>query len=468
MESLEYNVCSKCIGDAYLAKEIIKTGQKSKCSYCKMRRISISLGELANRVELAISQHYFRTSPEPSDWESALMRDKESDYDWERSGIPLDELVQSITDVSSEIADDIVEILDSKHSDFESDILGEETEFAADSYYDEKSVDATTWELEWESFKNSLKHESRYFNKSAERLLSNIFKDIETLLTPTGNSVIVDAGPNSNYSSIYRSRVFQSTEKLKDALIAPDIHLGPPPAVIASAGRMNARGISVFYGSTNPMAALAEVRPPVGSKVIIAEFEIIRRLRLLDLQALNKVHMRDSIFNPNYSDELERLKFLNSFSTLISRPVMPDDETFDYLATQAVADFLANHDHFSLDGIIFPSVQDAGLSLNVVLFQKSSIVEQLQREKNSNFSVQIVEFDDEYCWEDHKYTVVEELFENHAEIKIYKDDDYFQIFHEPSLKVNVDNITVHHINRVQYETEKHLVSNYKYTPDSSF
>ena len=43
---------------------------------------------------------------------------------------------------------------------------------------------------------------------------------------------------------------------------------------------MNAKGISTFYGATNEDIALAEVRPPVGSQVAIARFDIIRPLLL--------------------------------------------------------------------------------------------------------------------------------------------------------------------------------------------
>ncbi|MGO8405374.1 RES family NAD+ phosphorylase [Rhizobium ruizarguesonis] len=49
---------------------------------------------------------------------------------------------------------------------------------------------------------------------------------------------------------------------------------------------------------------------------------------------------------------------------------MPDDQEFDYLPTQAVADFLATETVTPLDGIIFPSVQVAGGKQNVVLFTR--------------------------------------------------------------------------------------------------
>lgn len=64
-----------------------------------------------------------------------------------------------------------------------------------------------------------------------------------------------------------RARVFQSEDKLEMAMCRPDLQLGSPPALVAAAGRMNARGISVFYGANDPKAAIAEVRPPVEARL---------------------------------------------------------------------------------------------------------------------------------------------------------------------------------------------------------
>jgi len=61
----------------------------------------------------------------------------------------------------------------------------------------------------------------------------------------------------------------------------------------------------------------------------------------------------------------------------MTRSVMPDDEAFDYLATQAVADFLATDNDPRLDGIIFGSAQ-AKTGRNVVLFHKAARVEAMQ------------------------------------------------------------------------------------------
>jgi hypothetical protein len=141
---------------------------------------------------------------------------------------------------------------------------------------------------------------------------------------------------------------------------------------------MNARGISVFYGANDPGVALAEVRPPVGSWVAVARFEIVRPLRLLDLTALSQVIVEGSIFDPSYGDLLERAMFLRNLSTRIVMPVMPDDEQFKYLATQAIADFSATENNPLLDGIIYRSVQVSGNALNIVLFHKAAWVGRME------------------------------------------------------------------------------------------
>lgn len=137
---------------------------------------------------------------------------------------------------------------------------------------------------------------------------------------------------------------------------------------------MNARGISVFYGANNPDVAVAEVRPPVGSQVAVARFDIVRRLRLLDLTALSAVTEDGSVFDTGWAARLERATFLRSLSQRITRPVMPDDEAFEHLPTQAIADFLATENEPVLDGVVFPSVQAEGGGLNVVLFHKAAHV----------------------------------------------------------------------------------------------
>jgi hypothetical protein len=247
---------------------------------------------------------------------------------------------------------------------------------------------------------------------------------------------------------LYRARAFQSERKLLEALCYPDKGLGPPPATQARAGRMNANGISVFYGANAPKAAIAEVRPPVGSWVVTARFEIIRPLRLLDLSALNAVTQHGSIFDRGFTRRLEFAVFLRTLSQRMTRPIMPNDEAFDYLATQAIADFLATENDPPLDGIIFPSVQAADGALNFGLFHKSASVEPVELPAGTNVEPRSGDFTDE-GWET-EYVVTEEMTPPE---KVPSKTSEFQSEHEtrgsrfsapePTLRIDLQSVTVH-------------------------
>jgi hypothetical protein len=113
--------------------------------------------------------------------------------------------------------------------------------------------------------------------------------------------------------------------------------------------------------------------------------------------------MGGSIFDPALKHRLERAMFLRSLSRRIRAPIMPDDEVFEYLATQAIADFLATET--PVDGIIFPSVQAAGKAQNVVLFHKAARVEEINLPKGTDVSARLGQMYEE-GWEV-EYTVIE-------------------------------------------------------------
>jgi len=267
-----------------------------------------------------------------------LLSDKESHYEWERDGEPVVDAIINAADMPEDAARDIQQILADKYFDFDAAAIGEEREFDGDSYYAEKAPSDEAWQEGWQSFERSLKTEARFFSRGAATHLASLFKGIDTMRTRGGLSLIVDAGPGTAIATFYRARAFQSAKRLEEALGRPDRHLGSPPSILARAGRMNAGGISVFYGASDSSVALAEVRPPVGSKVAVARFEIIRPVRLLDLTALSEVSSRGSVFDPELGSRLEHAMFLCKLSERITKPVMPDDEAFEYLVTQAIAD----------------------------------------------------------------------------------------------------------------------------------
>ena len=241
----------------------------------------------------------------------------------------------------------------------------------------------------------------------------------------------------------------------------------------AAAGRMNARGISVFYGANEPAVAIAEVRPPVGSQVAVARFDIIRSLRLLDLTALSSVREGGSIFDFGLAERLERATFLRSLTDRIARPVMPDDEAFDYLITQAIADFLATENDPLLDGIVFPSVQAADNALNIVLFHKAARVKAIEIPDGTEIKA-TTGMTTEEGWEPW-YSVSERVPANVEE----KKEDEFPIFHlgmlprydsdvrEATLQVDLISIKVHAIQKVKFDTVEHEVHRHRTTKTHS-
>jgi RES domain len=325
--------------------------------------------------------------------------------------------------------------------------------------------------MDWRSFENSLKTEARYFSRTAANHLTSIFDGIGELQTRDGRPLVVDAGPATDLHTLYRARVFQSDDKLEAALGRPDIHLGSPPAHLAAASRMNARGISVFYGTNTPKAAIAEVRPPVGSRIVVAQFEIIRKLRLLDLTGLCDLRVTGRLFDFGLAGRLESALFLRSLSGRVTRPVMPDDEPFEYLATQAIADFLATEASEPIDGIIFPSVQVAGDVLNVILFHKAARVEAMNVPERTEISARTGRWSEDGWVED--YEVLEKVPSLHKNIHKNEQEpgspDFAAIvevmpldprdadWRDASLRIVSESIEVHRVKRVEFATDEFTV-----------
>lgn len=465
-------LCYRCIGETFLKSEVQRIGNRACCSYCHCNAESYEIEEIAERIETAFEQHFRRTSDQPTYWQQSLLSDRESDYEWERDGEPVVWAIMNAADIPEEAAKDIQLILDDTYGDFEAAAMGEETEFYEDSYYEEKETSDHIWQQEWLNFEHSLKTEARFFSRAAAAHLASIFDGIDKMSATDGRPLVIDAGPQTKMTNIYRARVFQSDDSLKEALCRPDHHLGSPPSSLASAGRMNARGISVFYGANNPDVAIAEVRPPVGSQVAVARFDITRPLRLLDLTALGAATEAGSIFDTGWATRLERATFLRSLSQRITKPVMPNDESFEYLPTQAIADFLATENEPALDGIVFPSVQAAGDALNVILFHKSARIEAIEVPEGTEIDAS-TGMNSEDGWEV-DYSVNERVPLKKTPSK--KDEnghrpglaDFVDAFHthdadirDVTLRIVLESIEVHIVRSAKFQCDAHLVQRHR-------
>ena len=356
-------VCHACIGDSFLAKQVVSEGTRAECRYCDRVSEALPLDELAERIHEVLQSHFELTPSVPEGIEFTLAREGL----WERPGLLVADVIADIAGIDEKIATDVRELLSDRYG-YRAIKDGEEDPYSSDACYEERGAEDTAWKM----FCDHIRSYGRFFNSYAEDELNRIFGDLGIQKTFHGKPVIREVKPGEENSQIWRARTALSAKELKVILKEPAREIGPPPQRLAKGGRMNAPGISVFYGAMDKNTSIAELRAPVGSQVVVAKFELKRPVRLLDLEALTEIWNIDaSHFDPEYDEREDRVASLRSLGNEICRPVLPQDEAFEYLPSQAVAEFLANKVDSPLDGIIFPSSQTDGDGHNVVLFRRA-------------------------------------------------------------------------------------------------
>lgn len=399
--------------------------------------------ELVSEKVDVIFKRYFERTPE-ADFEP-------SPYGWERDGEPVTYLIDDVVKAGNDVATDIQQILEMKYYSHSAAEIFEETEFAEDSQYVYKYASGVEWHERWSKFQNSLTSEARFFNREVEAYLDSVFQDLDKLDTRKGKSIFVTAGPNTELEYLFRARTFLSGDKLELALFNPDKELGPPPSHLAASGRMNSKGVSTFYGADALNVAISEVRPPVGSDVAIARFKIIRPLRLLNLFSLADLYAQGSMFDPEWSDKAERVAFLRDLQEKMVFPVMPGDEDFKYLSTQAISDYLANRFEPEIDGIVFGSVQSKSKGLNVVLFQKASRVKELKVTPGATYSLSKPIQHPEYYQPDYILTTHLSTKKRLKKAIPIAGSTSIEDIRPITLDIDVNQITVCHIDAIIYE-----------------
>lgn len=383
-------ICHQCMGEKYVKSVIKAQGTTEyRCSYCTSKRKSMPIYAVSDLMHQVFKDYY-----EPEN----------AEYDFGLDGGDSAQIIISIElGVDEEIAQDIYDELYKRHNPRHAN---EGMRYSDEFTYSSRQLSSDRLNRAWEKMKNSLCEEARFFNRPVKEFLDDLFSDLDNFRIDNSQSPINTLTQDKR---LYRARVFESRHEAADALRHPERNFGPPPPSLARSGRMNAPGISVFYGATTPDIAVSEVRPPVGSFVVVAPFEPRKELRILDISALDAlVFSRQSVFNPDTIKSLETTAFLKTFSHKMTLPVFGKRQDDEYLITQAIAEYLSVSQDYRLDGISFRSTQvknesqksrrrnDTGY--NVVLFSKSSGV-MYSSENERTYQVTLMdqpEEDDDY------------------------------------------------------------------------
>jgi hypothetical protein len=398
-----------------------------------------------------MEEHFVCTSSDPDvSWEVI------KDIGWERGGEPVGYVIADLLCVDEPIAEAIRSHLADRFYDHEEAEMCMESRYDESAQYEEADVDDSEFWNDWRDLVQSLKTHSRFFNSKAKQVFNEIFDGLDELSPTDSHSVFKQAGVGKEITHLFRARIL-SRSQIEEALKFPVQNLGPPPSKLARAGRMNPHGISVFYGATDCETAVAEVRPPVGSDVLVGRFEIIRPIQLLDLEAMQKAYKRGTCFNPTDVHAFKRAKFLRALGAIISRAVLPGDEPFEYLPTQAMAEYLSNREDLELDGILFGSAQTSSNGQNVVLFHEASRVETQEIAADTETTVRHYEvYDDGY---ESDFTVwVEPRVEEHegGEERVYSDECHISTSRD-TLRLNLEAMSIHHVERIECKTQERRV-----------
>jgi hypothetical protein len=355
-------VCWNCVEDEYLKKIVQEKGKVQLCSECGAdTREAFTAEDLGEVLDPILREHYAhgaevkKFGPDDKEW-------------YEQEGDPLSHIVQEALEqylsFNDEIAEALVENDGARPQDGEEPFFSNEISYVGTGL---KPYGLRGW---WASVEEDLKHNKRFFSSSAKDLFEYLFHDVEARkywdVEQRRDLTVVRELPLGY--QLFRARICDSIEKLKNALTDPLKHVGPPPPEHARAERMSVDGVAVFYGALESETCLAELRPTIGSEAAVITVRTTKALRLLDFTRIKDSYHVLSYFQPDFNEQAEKNIFLRQLGRLISQPVRPGRES-DYLITQTMAEYLAHVHRESFDGLLYKSVQRTS-GTNIVLFPK--------------------------------------------------------------------------------------------------
>ena len=202
---------------------------------------------------------------------------------------------------------------------------------------------------------------SRYgFFRRLERHLASVERfhlpiDLESFVKGTVEFVFKNRSKRlaAGYK-MYRARVSATPGENGYEKFGPK-EMGAPPANLASAGRLNSRGIPFLYTASDAATAIAEVRPWTGAHVTVAE-----------LTLKNDAILADFRFDASLDNDLDKKQqsFIEVLDDYFSRPLRAEDE-LSYLATQYIAEAFSRR---GLKGVVFKSSVSDSSGWNLAFF----------------------------------------------------------------------------------------------------
>lgn len=147
----------------------------------------------------------------------------------------------------------------------------------------------------------------------------------------------------------------------------------PIPAK-ATVGRANPAGIAFLYLASAVKTAISEVRPWIGSTLSVAQFRMLRNMRIVNLTlghgqfGFGLLTLDQLEGAAPVDSETKRRAVWTDIDNAFSRPVTRSEDVIEYVPTQILAEAFRDHGY---DGVVYRSnFGDPGY--NVALFDLDS------------------------------------------------------------------------------------------------
>ncbi|MGV2900110.1 RES domain-containing protein [Microbacterium sp. AGC62] len=357
--SINATLCIRHVTDDVLRERLLPDVDGFECSFCGLVKPA---AETPFAVSMDLLGEYV--------WEAASWMYSDPGYIEYYDGEPwsTEGLVEN-SEVMYDIAGDALEevVVD--------DVLLALTNAINDREYWSYNDHDYRFSLSWTAFQETVKTQSRFvfIGTSArpgheDEPPARLAKFLNALLTYVESELLVDVPRGTK---LYRGRMVDELDNHRVAIAAePSTRLGPAPSEKAEAGRLNSKGISLFYAADDVDTAVGEIALHSPYDVaIMGGFVTQRHLKVLDFT--RSLTTLPSIFA---TDEESRNRWLFSrfaerFTKHITAPVLLDGrQLVDYAPTQVVAEYLRYVPETRIDGIAWPSHVGAGNGKNVALF----------------------------------------------------------------------------------------------------
>lgn len=371
-------ICAKCVQQPDLQEFVQNSANELEhCSLCNKHRKVMPLDDFLVHVKDCITEFY--------DEAANFMP-----YDSKEGGY----MGGKIFDTYDLIHDELLGDESSQLQGILLDSLGSD-KIWGDIYADDNAA-MPLW-TSWERFKDITIKQYRY-TFLALQMHSRPSKFSTPLPSSPKDTLLILHNLIKEYNlftTILPGTVFYRARILGKGNFSPSIQeLCPPPAELASVGRMNPAGISLFYCSADLDTCLYEKDTPTAQQNrVVAHFKNLRELTVLNLTDLPSL---PSLFAEN-SNERPILKFLHGFAQEISEPVPKDDtQNIQYIPTQILTEyfryFMTDSHGNKLDGICYqsaknPSGKNYALFFNRADFKDIELSDSIQESQNPMFEL---------------------------------------------------------------------------------